>query len=105
MPQSIRVVLASVLGTIGVLGTMMGPARARLGAGAHGRNGRCARAEAVADIPDGGDVGHDGQWESVELRIRRLVVEQLGVDAEELVPEVSLTDELAADSLDLAELV
>ena len=104
MPQSIRVVLASVLGTIGVLGTMMGPARARPGAGAHGRNGRCARAEAVADVP-GGEVGHDGLRASVELRIRRLVVEQLGVDAEELVPEGSLTDELAADSLDLAELV
>jgi acyl carrier protein len=36
--------------------------------------------------------------------MQRLVADQLGVDAEELVPEVSLTDDLAADSLDLLEI-
>jgi acyl carrier protein len=40
-----------------------------------------------------------------EHALRRVVAESLGVDAEALGPEVSLTDELAADSLDLAELV
>jgi acyl carrier protein len=40
----------------------------------------------------------------VEPRVRRLVAETLGVGAEELAPDVSLTDDLAADSLDLAEL-
>ena len=40
----------------------------------------------------------------VELRVRRLVAESLGVDVEELRPEVSLIDELAVDSLDLIEL-
>ena len=40
----------------------------------------------------------------LEGRIRRLVSEQLGVDNDRLTPEVSLTDELAADSLDLVEL-
>jgi acyl carrier protein len=40
----------------------------------------------------------------VEAEIRQLVAEQLGVDAEALVPEASLTDDLAADSLDLLEL-
>jgi acyl carrier protein len=40
----------------------------------------------------------------VEPRIRRLVAEQLGIGTEELSPIVSLTDDLAADSLDLVEL-
>jgi acyl carrier protein len=41
---------------------------------------------------------------SVEQAIRRVVAEWLGVSAEDLVPEVSLVDELAADSLDLIEI-
>jgi acyl carrier protein len=40
----------------------------------------------------------------VEPRVRRLVAEHLGVSAEELSPDVSLTDDLAVDSLDLVEL-
>jgi acyl carrier protein len=40
----------------------------------------------------------------VETRVCHLVADTLGVDVEELTPEVSLTDDLAADSLDLAEL-
>jgi len=42
--------------------------------------------------------------EFAEPRIRRLVADYLGVSAEVLTPEVSLTDDLAADSLDLVEL-
>lgn len=42
--------------------------------------------------------------ETVEPRVRRLVAEHLGVDLDELAPDVSLTDDLAADSLDLLEL-
>lgn len=42
--------------------------------------------------------------EFVETHVRRLVAEHLGVGVEELVPEVSLRDDLAADSLDLVEL-
>lgn len=40
----------------------------------------------------------------VEARVRHLVADTLGVDVDELTAEVSLTDDLAADSLDLAEL-
>ena len=40
-----------------------------------------------------------------EGELRALVAETLGVDAEELSPDVSLVDDLAADSLDIAELV
>jgi acyl carrier protein len=43
-------------------------------------------------------------FEFAEPRIRRLVADYLGVNPEELTPEVSLTDDLAADSLDLVEL-
>jgi len=40
----------------------------------------------------------------VEPRVRRVVADHLGVSPEELSPEVSLTDDLAVDSLDLIEL-
>src|SRR5262245_22777817 len=40
----------------------------------------------------------------LEADLRRLVADQLGVDADDLTPDVSLTDDLAADSLDLVEL-
>jgi acyl carrier protein len=42
--------------------------------------------------------------ELVEPRVRGLVVEHLGVDGHELTPDVSLVDDLAADSLDLLEI-
>ena len=42
--------------------------------------------------------------EFVESSVRRLVAGHLGVSAEELVGDVSLRDDLAADSLDLVEL-
>jgi acyl carrier protein len=42
--------------------------------------------------------------EFVEPHVRRLVAELFGVGVEELVSEVSLRDDLAADSLDLVEL-
>ena len=40
----------------------------------------------------------------VEPRLRRVVADNLGVALEDLTPEVSLTDDLAADSLDVLEL-
>jgi acyl carrier protein len=42
--------------------------------------------------------------ELLEPRVRRLVAERLGLDAEDLAPEVSLIDDLAADSLDFVDL-
>jgi acyl carrier protein len=41
---------------------------------------------------------------SIEPRVRRLVADRLGVSAEDLIPEASLADELAVDSLDLLEI-
>ncbi|HJQ83061.1 MAG TPA: acyl carrier protein [Candidatus Binatia bacterium] len=43
-------------------------------------------------------------YEFVESRVRRVVADQLGVTDEDLTADVSLTDDLAADSLDLLEL-
>lgn len=45
-----------------------------------------------------------GMDEFVEPHVRRLVAEQLAVGIEELVFDVSLRDDLAADSLDLVAL-
>lgn len=38
-------------------------------------------------------------------RVKELVVEQLGVEAEEVTAEASFIDDLGADSLDIVELV
>jgi len=42
---------------------------------------------------------------SVEEKIKNIIVEQLGVCADEVVPEASFVDDLGADSLDLVELI
>ena len=42
---------------------------------------------------------------AVEDKIREIIVEQLGVSPEEVVPEASFIDDLGADSLDIVELV
>jgi acyl carrier protein len=41
----------------------------------------------------------------VEERVKEIIVEQLGVDASEVIPEASFIDDLGADSLDTVELV
>jgi len=38
-------------------------------------------------------------------RVKKIVVEQLGVEAEEVVPTANFVDDLGADSLDLVELI
>ena len=38
-------------------------------------------------------------------RLKKIVVEQLGVEEEEVVPSASFVDDLGADSLDLVELM
>lgn len=42
---------------------------------------------------------------SVEEKVRHIIVEQLGVDEEEVKPEATFVDDLGADSLDVVELV
>jgi acyl carrier protein len=38
-------------------------------------------------------------------RVKKLIVEQLGVDEKEVVPSASFVEDLNADSLDLVELI
>ncbi len=42
---------------------------------------------------------------STEERVKKIIVDQLGVKAEEVTPESSFVDDLGADSLDTVELV
>ena len=42
---------------------------------------------------------------SIEERVRKIVIEQLGVKEEEVTLEASFVDDLGADSLDTVELV
>ena len=42
---------------------------------------------------------------SVEERVKKIIIDQLGVSAEEVTPEASFVDDLGADSLDLTELI
>jgi len=42
---------------------------------------------------------------SIYERLRKIIVEQLGVEKEEVVPTASFVDDLGADSLDLVELI
>ncbi len=42
---------------------------------------------------------------SVEEKVKHIIVEQLGVDEQEVKPQASFVDDLGADSLDVVELV
>ena len=42
---------------------------------------------------------------SVEAKVQKIIMEQLGVSAEEVKPEASFVEDLGADSLDLTELI
>ena len=42
---------------------------------------------------------------SVEERVKSIIVEQLGVDADEVSPDASFVEDLGADSLDQVELI
>jgi len=46
-----------------------------------------------------------GEKMALEKRIKEIIVEQLGVDANEVTPKASFIDDLGADSLDTVELV
>lgn len=41
----------------------------------------------------------------IEEKVRDIIVEKLGVDASEVKPEASFTNDLGADSLDTVELI
>jgi acyl carrier protein len=41
----------------------------------------------------------------IEVKVKKIIVEQLGVDEAEVTPEAKFIDDLGADSLDTVELV
>ena len=43
--------------------------------------------------------------EEITSRVKEIIVEQLGVAADEVVPEASFVEDLGADSLDIVELI
>ncbi|MBF8261034.1 MAG: Acyl carrier protein (ACP) [candidate division NC10 bacterium] len=43
--------------------------------------------------------------EGLEEKVKKIIVDQLGVDAAEVTPEASFIEDLGADSLDTVELV
>jgi acyl carrier protein len=51
------------------------------------------------------DSSEDGGIMSIEAKVKEIIVQQLGVDAEKVNPEASFVDDLGADSLDVVELV
>jgi acyl carrier protein len=46
-----------------------------------------------------------GDFMAIEKRVKEIIVEQLGVNENEVTPEAKFVDDLGADSLDLVELV
>jgi acyl carrier protein len=44
-------------------------------------------------------------WMSVTEKVKKMIVEQLGVNESEVVPEAKFIDDLGADSLDIVELI
>jgi len=47
----------------------------------------------------------DVRMASIEEKVKQLIVEQLGVDEQEVTPSAHIIDDLGADSLDIVELV
>src|SRR2546425_1833077 len=99
--QSIRGMFRSALLVFGVAAAVVSPAQTRRAAatGAHGASPRSSGSSRVSAQDPEGETLHAG----IEPELRRLVADVLGVDPAELAPEASLTDDLAADSLDLVE--
>jgi acyl carrier protein len=46
-----------------------------------------------------------GSYMAVAEKVKKMIVEQLGVNEAEVVPEAKFIDDLGADSLDIVELV
>ncbi|MFZ9858443.1 MAG: acyl carrier protein [Roseiflexaceae bacterium] len=43
--------------------------------------------------------------QEMEMRLKKIIAERLGVNEEQIVPDASFADDLKADSLDLVELI
>jgi|GEM_PF-297831 len=108
MTRSHGPLLGRMILVLGMIGSLFSPAPTSIRAStrpprtrnsAHGSPSPHSPAAAAAAL------SHTTVRARIEPRIRHLVADQLAVSPDELVPAVSLTDELAADSLDMLELV
>jgi acyl carrier protein len=52
-----------------------------------------------------GETSEEDLMEPVADRVKKIIVDQLGVEEETVTPEASFVDDLGADSLDTVELV
>lgn len=69
------------------------------------RRGRSRKSQAVATRPPERPGWRAWSADHLDERLRKIVVEQLGVDNSEVVPSASLVEDLNADSLDLVEYI
>jgi acyl carrier protein len=80
------------------------------GSGPSGTDAGCC---AITRPDDGGSVlkstlpktTEEGRSMDVEAKVKEIIVQQLGVDADKVTAEASFVDDLGADSLDVVELV
>jgi len=83
--------------------------RDRSGWGERGSNGRLSpMRESIGDFKQRGRESptHEGfEMSDVAERVKKIVVEHLGVDADKVVESANFIDDLGADSLDTVELV
>jgi acyl carrier protein len=95
-----------MLVVLGMLGTFVspGPVRVRTASAPPAAQVAGRRVGSARGARDE-DTGSQDVWRRVEPRVRLVVAEHLGVSADALGPAVSLGDGLAADSLDMLELV
>src|SRR5437868_3631371 len=74
----------------------------------HGTPGSRPLTERAADQkrhPESEESGGGTAMPTVYERVKKIIVEQLGVDEDEVIPTASFIDDLNADSLDLVELI
>jgi acyl carrier protein len=67
--------------------------------------GRAAGAATCRNAPRRFPSEVDTHMSTIEERVKKIVVEQLGVKEDEVTPNASFVDDLGADSLDTVELV
>ena len=64
-----------------------------------------ASAAAFAPMPSYTRTQSTALFGELDDKVKEIIVEQLGVDADKVVPEASFIDDLGADSLDTVELI
>jgi acyl carrier protein len=69
------------------------------------RSGDLPRRSEPVGAVDSRSRARGGTGMDVQAKVKEIIVQQLGVDADKVTPEASFVDDLGADSLDVVELV